>query len=592
MLQATRQVGPTGPRARVRVLPVRAFAEREGRYNKPRMPVWMRTKRNGEFRVKALRATLQRTIREVLFGTKGFEKKLMGLITQLPADPTENSEAAAAVDRLVKLVQSAPGVKVTRAHKAGSFGRRTNVTGGFDVDLLVYVSEFDGKRLLYPTDWLDEALQLSIRRRVKQWLQGKGYGVVEIANDAHYGKVLQITAGKVELDLLLVPELVPAPLRDRIMKQHQLLFGSVFADPDNAEYCQLRERADTPALTEFTRGSDGVKEVVQLTKVGRRMDRMHEPQSSPRRRCGTIPRADGVRIGSIALEVLVLAADQRFRQAHHRAPMRQELFEEALQLIVAAVEQRVVVMVEAGEWGYRRELGMRCAAKNWQRHPVRIIHPTDPTCNLTRHQLLFGPVYADPENAEYCQQRERADTPALTEFTPGSAGVKQVVQLTKAWVRSLEDSGLVRSPDGVRVGSIALEVLVGAADQRFRQAHRHAPMRQELFMEALQLIVAAVEEREVVMVDAGAWGYRRELGMRCAAKNWEHHPVRIIHPTDPTCNLARPRDHRADPNYTSLAREARKLVDDLKTKSFDELATSSTLGGLITHFQKKLGLAM
>ncbi|PNH11615.1 hypothetical protein TSOC_001545 [Tetrabaena socialis] len=51
--------------------------------------------------------------------------------------------------------------------------------------------------------------------------------------------------------------------------------------------------------------------------------------------------------------------------------MRQELFEEALQLIVAAVEQREVVMVDAGEWGYRRELGMRCAAKNWERHPVR-----------------------------------------------------------------------------------------------------------------------------------------------------------------------------------------------------------------------------
>ncbi|PNH11616.1 hypothetical protein TSOC_001544 [Tetrabaena socialis] len=71
------------------------------------------------------------------------------------------------------------------------YQRRQQQNRGACVHLLVYLSEFEGKPQLHPSDWLDEALQLFMRRQVKEWLQGKGYDVVEIANGAQYGKVLQ-----------------------------------------------------------------------------------------------------------------------------------------------------------------------------------------------------------------------------------------------------------------------------------------------------------------------------------------------------------------------------------------------------------------
>ncbi len=42
----------------------------------------------------------------------------------------------------------------------------------------------------------------------------------------------------------------------------------------------------------------------------------------------------------------------------------------------------------------------------------------------------------------------------------------------------------------------------------------------------------------MVVVEAGAaWGYTRDVGLRCSHV-WGGDALRIIHPTDPTCNTA------------------------------------------------------
>lgn len=67
-----------------------------------------------------------------------------------------------------------------------------------------------------------------------------------------------------------------------------------------------------------------------------------------------------------------------------------QLFKCALQLATRLLEPDVVLMVDAGEeLGYRRGQGMRFRP-TWGTHPPFIIHPIDPTCNVTRVRVHTG----------------------------------------------------------------------------------------------------------------------------------------------------------------------------------------------------------
>ncbi|KXZ44452.1 hypothetical protein GPECTOR_67g292 [Gonium pectorale] len=202
-----------------------------------------------------------------------------------------------------------------------------------------------------------------------------------------------------------------------------------------------------------------------------------------------------------------------------------------------------------------------------------------------QHQLLMQPVYDDPEGAVYDQLRERGDSAALTEYLKSiSDEVKAVVRIIKAWYKL----SVCEDPD-TAVGSVALETLVLAASARLESQHssgskrrpsaklRGNAMKVELFLEALRLIDEVVTHGSVVMVDAGEWGYRRELGMRCA-RNWENDKVKIIHPIDPTCNLARPRKHKLTPDWQGLVLKARELLHIMEEGTLADVWHASTLG--------------
>ena len=72
--------------------------------------------------------------------------------------------------------------------------------------------------------------------------------------------------------------------------------------------------------------------------------------------------------------------------------------------------------------------------------------------------------------------------------------------------------------------------------RRFRDA--------EAFLAALELLDAAVTRREVVVLEAGpVWGYTRAQAESCRHV-WRNDPVVVLHPIDPTCNLAAVRSER------------------------------------------------
>ncbi|PNH11591.1 hypothetical protein TSOC_001555 [Tetrabaena socialis] len=310
----------------------------------------------------AMDSARQRTACQAIPGSKEDEAAFNSFLTRFSATDEERQRAGEVVKTVQDALHRMPDISVSRVEPVGSFGRRTMVND-FDVDLQAYVVAFQGRTLRYPEDWQpDGALQTSIRGMVAKGLGAGGVGgvkLVTIADDPYYRHVLQVGH------------------KNLIWEQHEMLMRPVYDNPGAAMYDQLRERADTAALTKVTQScSDDVKRVVRVTKAWvRRLEedgRLQGHKGAP----------GDPRISSVALEVLVMAANQL--QFRRRAPSGYELFVEALRLIVAAVEQQEVVMVDAGEWGYRRELGERCAAKNWKDHSVRIIHPTDPTCNLAR----------------------------------------------------------------------------------------------------------------------------------------------------------------------------------------------------------------
>ncbi|KAG2424842.1 hypothetical protein HYH02_015105 [Chlamydomonas schloesseri] len=249
------------------------------------------------------------------------------------------------------------------------------------------------------------------------------------------------------MDLVLVPDCCGCGCAeggnpsDWVLATHNHLMGPVFADPPAAAYDMLRERSNTAALTAFVETVPGeVKDVVRLVK-GLYRHGLHETNSDEYSRFwaasaflalsqafddeelgggevaavlrrayedytqgkdlietwfeACLSRTSQERVRSFSLEVLVLAADQQLRRRWEEQGWmsngqedgrgyRLALFREALELLVAAVRGGQVVMLDAGPGcGYRREVGMRFG-HCWRDHPIRIIHPIDPTCNLER----------------------------------------------------------------------------------------------------------------------------------------------------------------------------------------------------------------
>eukprot|EP00198_Chlamydomonas_reinhardtii_P004242 XP_001693578.1 predicted protein [Chlamydomonas reinhardtii] len=204
--------------------------------------------------------------------------------------------------------------------------------------------------------------------------------------------------------------------------------------------------------------------------------------------------------------------------------------------------------------------------------------PGDPAWE--QHVALMTEVYDNPAAAEYDHIRERADAAAFTRYVEGvHDDVKGVVRYVKALYKYgiLLDTadtpkgggGSWWPPEDDRIRSVSLEVLVLAADQRLRQRKYRGGTpasgnmyKLELFIEFLELVVAAVEEGEVVKVRAKKWGFDGDV--YDFAHCWEGDAVRIIHPIDPTCNLERPREHRGPPNWRPLVELARSILDLMK----------------------------
>ncbi|KAG2429147.1 hypothetical protein HYH02_014183 [Chlamydomonas schloesseri] len=192
--------------------------------------------------------------------------------------------------------------------------------------------------------------------------------------------------------------------------------------------------------------------------------------------------------------------------------------------------------------------------------------PQDAWALQQLQQLMRPAVFAHPDAAAYDQLRERATSPALNELLAAMpAEVKEVVR----FVKGLYKLGLAPQ-EAERIRSFSLEVLVLAAHQqcqqtRWRRGLSANDYKLELFLDFLRRVVAAARERQVIMVDAGMWGYRREAGEQFAHcwKGGDGTPdaIRIIHPCDPTCNLERGRVHRGASDWTTLVEMAEELLE-------------------------------
>ncbi|KAG2429759.1 hypothetical protein HXX76_010543 [Chlamydomonas incerta] len=249
---------------------------------------------------------------------------------------------------------------------------------------MVFVREYDGVDVTDLEVWRDDSLKY-MRRHVKDLLQGADASwEVVIKNDAHYQHVLQVEVDGLEVDLLLAPDCAGGNAgRKWACMQHRRLTRPLLHAPAAASFDLVRHRADSAALNQFyIAASDEAKEVMRfvkgLYKSGIPSDQDHE------------------RIRSVSLEVLVLAAGQQLRSNRQCRKQRRgkvyklQLFVEFLRLVVAAVKQRKVVMLDASYWcravrpyGYTREVGMQYD-HIWGNDRVQIIHPTDFTCNLER----------------------------------------------------------------------------------------------------------------------------------------------------------------------------------------------------------------
>ncbi|KAG2432317.1 hypothetical protein HYH02_013037 [Chlamydomonas schloesseri] len=181
--------------------------------------------------------------------------------------------------------------------------------------------------------------------------------------------------------------------------------------------------------------------------------------------------------------------------------------------------------------------------------------------------------------------REAALAEALTAVVKDTSDrVKSVARLVKCWYKhSLKD----RIP---YVPSVLLEVLVLAAAQRVERREPQELMSSRtteitVFLEALALLEAAASGREVVVLEADPkWGYTRVQADSCAHV-WRGDAVKVLHPIDPTCNLAKAKSGRRV-DWSRLAREARELRRMMLSGSLDDLVTRSSLAPALRWLQQ------
>ncbi|KAG2494106.1 hypothetical protein HYH03_007745 [Edaphochlamys debaryana] len=232
---------------------------------------------------------------------------------------------------------------------------------------------------------------------------------------------------------------------------------------------------------------------------------------------------------------------------------------------------------------------------------VRNVATDEDTDKAARQvEVLVSPLFrmTDAEIAAMAAKppdgmRERAVSEALTDFVkeqPKTAN--EATRLFKAWVKcGLAERGLLRSS---KLPSVALELIVLQAFQAEQAAPSHDfdPIRPErsllirVFLRALNT-AAQLDGPcgSVVMLDAGALGYRREQGERFRAC-WGAEGPFIIHPIDPTCNVAQdPGDGHPPWDWPSLAREARALLAGLRNASLEVLLHGSSLGAALERLQ-------
>ncbi|KAG2427317.1 hypothetical protein HXX76_012512 [Chlamydomonas incerta] len=160
---------------------------------------------------------------------------------------------------------------------------------------------------------------------------------------------------------------------------------------------------------------------------------------------------------------------------------------------------------------------------------------------------------------------------------------KAVVRLVKCWYKygGVEE----RVP---HVPSVLLEVLALAAAQRTGQLNTKSPGAEvAVLVAALELLHAAVSRREVVLLEAGpVWGYTRQQALGCQHV-WRPDPVVVLHPIDPTCNLARSKRGR-HVDWAALGREARALRQVVLSGSMWDLLNRSSLGHAINMLEKEM----
>ncbi|KAG2452326.1 hypothetical protein HYH02_003350 [Chlamydomonas schloesseri] len=321
------------------------------------------------------------------------------------AEELEQSTAKKAIDKVTAAIHKSSMVTVSRTHTGGSLGRRTLVKDAFDVDLIVYVKKYNGQDMTDPDKWrYDTDLVTAMRQHVKERLEAAdllGAWDVQIPQNAHYCDVLQVVVNGVPVDLLLVPDCVRGKPSDPAWEQHIALMKEVYDSCGaGAEYDMIRERADAAALTSFVSTvHDDVKTVVRFVKALYKFGVLADTDSRSGGGSWWPPEDD--RIRSVSLEVLVLAADQRLRTRAYGGGRKAsgnvyklELFQEFLELVVAAVRRKEVVSVAAGPWGYQGEV--RDFERCWAGDAIRIIHPIDPTCNLERPREHRGPANWQP----------------------------------------------------------------------------------------------------------------------------------------------------------------------------------------------------
>ncbi|KXZ48814.1 hypothetical protein GPECTOR_25g399 [Gonium pectorale] len=223
-----------------------------------------------------------------------------------------------------------------------------------------------------------------------------------------------------------------------------------------------------------------------------------------------------------------------------------------------------------------------------------------------QRKALMQPVYDNPREHVRDQTREAGVAESHTAFVADTPnGVKAVVRLLKAWYKyGLTEEKGSGSAHPAKVPSVALELLAlaafqreappGSSEQQALEAASPAPsptaaavLSLSVFRTALRLLVEAVKERHVVTVDAGRWGCSRGTAMKFQHV-WGDDEIRIIHPIDPTCNVARSR--KLNPDWRALASEAQALLKVLEQEPLEALLNASTLGAALRRLAAIKGI--